>query len=217
MGRGAGVATDEGAASAMTKFKPIDVKINGRDVEIPAYYLYDTDPVEHAGSYVKASDLIAALDAGTVTGRGSYIVIEAGKVAAPTPKLLAGRRIAISAAHGNGRNVSLCNPAYNESDFVLAAALELEQMLLADGAVVHLPRRGKKEDMTLQERSRRIDAFDADICIELHTDSIGTGCTTSRGVHVIRQVSRPADLLAQLLFDELVNATGLPESARGIW
>lgn len=205
----------------MARLKQIGVKLNGRDTDIPAYYIYDTDPVQRAGSYIKVSDLLIALGLAdtSVIGRGTYVEIKTGKAAipAPKPKPLAGRRIAISAAHGNGRNVSQCNPAYNESDFVLAAALELEQMLIADGAIVHLPRRERKEDMTLQERSRRIDAFGADICIELHTDSFGTGCTDPRGIHIIRQVSRPGDPLAQLLLDEIANATGLPKSARGIW
>lgn len=194
----------------MAKIKPIEVKINGKETNIPAHYLLDGGPV---GTYVQARLLIVALGIGKVTGKGDYIEI----ITHPVTKPLAGRRIAISAAHGDGRNVSGCNPAYNESDFVLQAALELEQMLLADGAVVHLPRRGLKEDMSLAERSRRINKFGADICIELHTDSIGTGCTLARGIHIIRQVLRPGDPLAQCLQDELANCTGLPKSVRGIW
>ncbi len=136
-------------------------------------------------------------------------------VTVPLP--LAGRRIAISAAHGAGRNVSSCAPLYNESDFVMETAWILEKMLIADGATVFLPRTSKEEDMSLTERSNRVDAFRADICIELHTDSFGTGCTAPRGVHIIRQVSRPDDPLANLLLEEIHESTGLPKNSRGVW
>ena len=196
----------------MSILRKISVKIDGRDVPVPGHF------VPGVGTYAYVAGLLNELGLDCkVEGQGSFINIVTKKAPAPAPKPLLGRRIALSAGHGNGRNVSGCNLAYNESDFVVDCVLELEPMLIADGAIVHLPRTSRKEDMTLQVRTDRIDAFGADICIDLHTDSLGTGCTTARGIHIIRQLSRPGDSLAQYLLDELANSTGLPRSARGIW
>ena len=193
----------------------VAIKINGRDAPVSAFF------VPGGGTHAHIQQLLAAMGLNyDVQGKGGYVEITTGQ-AVPQPqqtfKALAGKRIAISAGHGNGRNVSLCDRRYNESDFVLAVSLELEQQLLADGATTFLPRRGKAEDMTLDERIKRIDNFKADICLDVHTDSIGTACMTARGVHVIRQIKRPGDPLAAALYDEIPKATGLPKNARGIW
>jgi len=190
-------------------FKPVQISLNHKPTEIQGMY-----HIIEQKTVVGVTELVKLLIPGSITqGLGDTVNIVTPTT--PPPKFLQGRRIAISAAHGNGRNVSSCNSAYNEANFVLEVVLKLAPMLILDGAVVFLPRTKLTEDMSLQTRSERIDQFGADLCIEVHTDSIGTGCTIPRGTHIIRQISRPGDPLAHALFEEIYAATGLPQ--RFIW
>ena len=200
----------------MSNLKPIRIKINGRHVSVPAYHIG-----QGAYPHIRALLTALALDYTVdyqVDANGPYVNILTDPKA-PASKPLSGRRITISAAHGAGRNVSPCDPSYNESDFVLDVALELEEMLIAGGAIVHLPRRRKNEDMSLSERTNRIAKFGADITIDLHTDAIGEGCNTqARGAHAIHQVSRPNDPLALAIVQEVAKAMGIPPArSRPIW
>ncbi len=197
----------------MARITPLGVKLNGKDLKVPAHYLIEGGT---EGTYVHARLLVEALGVGTVSGKGSHIEIVTEKQT-PVPKPLEGRRIAVSAGHYGQRNQSPCNSQYYESEFVLKVALELEQMLLADGAIVHLPRRTSAV-LTLAERTNRINQFGADITIDLHTDAAGSGCNTvARGVHAIHQLSRTGDNLATLLVDEVAKSLGLPARSRKIW
>lgn len=198
-----------------TDLKPIKIKINGKHAGVPAYHI-DQGAYPHIRALLTAMGLNYTVDY-KVDANGPYVNIITDP-STPAPMPLLGRRIAISAAHGGGRNVSPCHPAYNESDFVLAVALELEEMLIAEGTIVHLPRRSKSEDMSLTERTNRIAAFGADITIDLHTDSIGNGCNAqARGVHAIHQVSRPNDPLAIYLAQEVSRSLGIPVRPRLVW
>ena len=132
----------------------------------------------------------------------------------PKRQPLLGSRIAISAGHGNSRNVSPINKAYNESDFVLQVARKLELKLLADGAAVFLPRRLRSEDMSLTERTNRISSFGADITLDIHTDA--SSDSKARGVHCISSVNRPPNLAAYLA-SSVAASMGLPIRQRGVW
>lgn len=196
------------------KLKPIRIKINGRHASVPAYHI-GQGAYPHVRAMLAALGLDYAVTHG-VDAQGHFVNIITDP-SAPAPLPLLGRRIAISAGHYGKRNQSPCNSTYFESEFVLRAALELEEMLISDGAIVHLPRRDASP-LTLTERSSRIDRFGADITIDLHTDAAGTGCNTqARGVHAIHQISRPNDKLASLLVDEVAKSLDLPARARKIW
>ena len=88
----------------MAKIKPVGVKINGKDVKVPAHYLYEGGT---EGTYVQARLLVDALKIGQVHGEGDHInIVTSGQAPAPAPKPLAGRKIAISAPHTKNANQS---------------------------------------------------------------------------------------------------------------
>lgn|GEM_PF-1916527 len=69
---------------------------------------------------------------------------------------------------------------------------------------------------THTKRSSRINKFGADITVEYSHGCLctyGPACNTAAGgVHAIRQIARPDDLLAHLLVDEVAKSMGLPIS-----
>lgn len=196
----------------MAEIKPMGVKLNGKDTKIPALYLIEGGT---EGTYVQARMLVDALGVGSVHGKGDYIEIVTQQPAAPAPKPLAGRRIAVSAPHSRNGNQSTIIKSYYEGNVMFDVAVELVAQLRALGATVLLVRDSLDQTLTLKQRTDMINAINPDLCIEIHSDA--NAAASVRGIHVIRQLARTGDKLAQLLLDEMHLATGLPKNSKGVW
>lgn len=109
-----------------------------------------------------------------------------------------------------------------EYKFTLTIAKKLKKALLAEGYDVAMSRTKNDVNISNVERAKKGNKSGADVCIRIHSDSIGNSST--RGVSVlypstsnpypIRKQAKKSKKLAKALLEEYCDATGI--ASRGI-
>lgn len=128
-----------------------------------------------------------------------------------------GLKIAIDAGHGpNTPGKRSPDGTLREFHFNSAAARYVAEMLSAYEGVETTFTFEETRDVPLSERTRKANAFGADIFISIHANAYGTGWNDAQGIETYTHTTRGAGSvkLAEAVQESLIRATGLRD--RGV-